>query len=97
MANQLLAACSTSSASKVGINWPCNYIQRTPEIKLRYNRKYNYQRALYKDLRIIKPWFNLMGNFKAKHGISDGDTYNFNEARFQIGVIATAKVITGFE
>jgi len=52
-------------------------------------------RALCEDPRIIKPWFNLIGNFKAKHGISDKGVYNFNKAGFQMGVIVTTEVIIG--
>jgi hypothetical protein len=94
MADQLLAARSTS---KVGINWPCNYVRRTPEIQSRYNRKYDHQRALCENHRVIEPWFDLVANFKAKHGILDEDTYNFDETGFQMGVTSTTKVITGSE
>jgi hypothetical protein len=31
----------------------------------------------------------------AKYGILDEDIYNFDETGFQMGVIATAKVVTG--
>jgi len=49
MANQLLAA---RSARPVGKNWPENFVRRTPEVKTRYNRKYDYQRALCEDPRL---------------------------------------------
>jgi hypothetical protein len=32
-----------------------------------------------------------------KYGIIDEDIYNFDETVFQIGVVTTAKVITGAE
>jgi hypothetical protein len=32
-----------------------------------------------------------------KYSIQDKDTYNFNKSGFQMGVILTAIVITGFE
>jgi len=32
---------------------------------------------------------------KAEYGIADDDIYNFNETGFQMGVVSTAKVITG--
>jgi hypothetical protein len=36
-------------------------------------------------------------NIKAKYGILDKDTYNFNELGFIIGVISTRAVIIGFK
>ena len=36
-----------------------------------------------------------MENTRAKYGISDEDVYNFDETGFQMGVIDTAKVVTG--
>ena len=32
---------------------------------------------------------------KAKYGILDADVYNFDEAGFQMGIITTARVVTG--
>jgi hypothetical protein len=46
---------------------------------------------------IIGEWFRLVHNMKAKHGILDDDVYNFDEAGCQMGVIATARVVTGAE
>ena len=40
-------------------------------------------------------WFKMVLNMKAKYGILDEDIYNFDETGFQMGVIATARVITG--
>jgi hypothetical protein len=34
---------------------------------------------------------------KAKYGVHDDDIYNFNETRFQMGVIRLIKVVTGSE
>jgi hypothetical protein len=42
MANYLINA---HDGIPVGINWSSNFITRTPELEMRYNRKYNYQRA----------------------------------------------------
>ncbi len=38
-----------------------------------------------------------MENTRAKYGIPDEDVYNFDETRFQMGVIGTAKVVTGLQ
>jgi hypothetical protein len=81
----------------VGKRWPHNFIKRTEEIETKYNRKYDYQRARCEDPAIIQPWFDLVRNFKAKHGITDEDTYNFDETGFQMGVSSASKVVTGSE
>jgi hypothetical protein len=94
LANKLLA---DRGAPHVGIKWPINFIQRVDALKIRVNRKYDYQRALNEDPGIINAWFRLVYNVKAKYGILDDDTYNFDEAGFQIGVISTRLVITGTE
>jgi hypothetical protein len=55
------------------------------------------QRALCEDPTLIRAWFVLVRNAVAKYGILEEDVYNFDETSFQIGVIATAKVVTGAE
>ena len=49
------------------------------------------------DTAIISPWFDLVRNVKAKYGILDQDTYNFDETGFQIGVGGSVKVVTASE
>jgi hypothetical protein len=71
------------NASPVGKNWATNFINRRPEIKSKFNRKYNYQRAKCEDPIIIGDWFRLLHNVKAKYGILDNDIHNFDEAGFQ--------------
>jgi hypothetical protein len=44
---------------------------------------------------LIKSWFNLVKQTKAKYGICDNDVYNFDEAGFIIGKITTYLVVTG--
>jgi hypothetical protein len=46
---------------------------------------------------IIIPWFALVYNTKTKYGITDDDSYNFDETSFQMGVITTGIVVTGSE
>lgn len=54
-------------------------------------------RAKCEDPGIISAWFELVRSTIAKYGITDNDIYNFDETGFQMGVIATAKVVTGSE
>jgi hypothetical protein len=67
------------------------------EIKAKFSWKYNYKRAQCEDPKIIQGWFSLVRNTVAKYGILEQDIYNFDEAGFAMGVIATAKVVTSSE
>jgi hypothetical protein len=91
MADLLLAE---RDASPVGRNWTSNFIKRSPEIKTKFSRKYDYKRAKCEDPVIIKEWFRLVRNTIAKYGILEEDIHNFDEAGFLQGVITTAKVVT---
>ena len=46
---------------------------------------------------IIRDWFRLVRNTIEKYRILDEDIFNFDETGLQMGVISTAKVITGAE
>ena len=94
MADLLL---SERGESPVGKNWTTNFIKRRTEIKAKFSRKYDYKRAKCKDPKIIQEWFSLVRNTVAKYGILEQDIYNFDEAGFAMGVIATAKVVTSSE
>ncbi|KFY79331.1 hypothetical protein V499_01665, partial [Pseudogymnoascus sp. VKM F-103] len=76
----------------VQINWTTTFIKRRTEIKAKFSWKYDYKRAKCEDPKIIKGWFSLVRNTVAKYGILEQDIYNFNEAGFAMGVIATAKL-----
>jgi hypothetical protein len=45
----------------------------------------------------MQSWFGLVANIKAKYGIQDEDTYNFDEAGFIMGQISTGAVVTASE
>src|SRR5450432_2354198 len=97
MANLLIEKRSDSSQSSVSKLWVYNFVQRHQALQSRYNRKYDYQRAKCEDPKVIRDWFHLIQNTIAKYGIQEEDIYNFDETGFQMGVITTAKVITGAE
>ena len=92
MADSLLAA---RHCKPVGVNRPASFVKRTPELAVKFNRKYDYKRALCEDPQLIGDWFELVANTKAKYGITDEDTYNFDETGFMIGVISIGAVVTG--
>ena len=94
MANRLLAA---RGADQVGVHWPRNFVKRTDSLTTRFNRAYDRQRALCEDPVLIRGWFELVEQTKAKYGICDEDVYNFDEAGFIMGKITTQLVITGSE
>jgi hypothetical protein len=75
-------------------NWPDRFVARRPEIKMRFNRVYDYQRGLCEDPAIIEPWFRLVANMRAKYGILDCDFYNFDETGFMMGMIRPGMVVT---
>ena len=75
-------------------NWVHKFINRYHSIKALYNRRYNYQRSKYEDLELLKVWFKSVNAVVAEYSINKDDIYNFDETGFQIGVIATAKVVT---
>ena len=100
MANILLTKHVKSTqipALKIGNTQAYNFVKRCPEIKLKYIRKYDYQRAKCKDPEILQGWFDRVQATIQKYGIADQNIYNFDESGFIIGVISTAKVITGSE
>jgi hypothetical protein len=92
IADQLLA---DRDAPPVGTRWASNFIKQHPDLKTHSFRKYNYQRAKYKDPTIIRNWFTLMSNTIAKYGIRSNDIYNIDETGFLMGMIASGMVITG--
>jgi len=91
MANELLRV---RDAPPVGKLWAHRFVKRQPELRTRCVRKYDYQRAKCEDPAIISPWFDLVWNIKAKYGILDDDTYNFDETGFLMGMIFTGMVVT---
>jgi hypothetical protein len=91
MANQLLRA---RDAPRVGKHWASNFVKRQPELRTRYSRRYDYQRAKCEDPKVIREWFDLVRNIKTKYGILDDDIFNFDETGFMMGVIFPGMVVT---
>ena len=93
---QLLVSARIPSAT-IGENWVNRYIKRHPELKSKYTRKYDYQRAKCEDPGLIKSWFTCVQETIQKYGILMEDIYNMDETGFQMGVASTAKVVCGSE
>jgi hypothetical protein len=94
MANQLRAA---RDAKPVGPRWASNFVKREPGLQSRVTRQRDRQRVLCSDQEVIRPWFDLVKNVKAKYGIQDEDTYNFDETGFTMGIGNRVKVVTASE
>ncbi|KAM4062546.1 DDE superfamily endonuclease [Hirsutella rhossiliensis] len=88
MANLLL---SERGKDPVGENWVRKFVGRHGEIKAKYSRRYDYQRAKCEDPQKIQGWYDRVAATKQKWGILDEDVYNFDETGFQMGVAATAR------
>jgi len=86
--------CKARGALPVGVNWPNNFIKRTPRLQVKLGRTYECQRKLCEDPQIIGAWFELVKNTINKYGILLEDIYNFDEAGFQMGQISASKVVT---
>lgn len=97
MANILLATRCSHPPPTVGKNWPSTFINRREEIRSRFSRRYDYQRALNKDPKSIREWFATMQRVINEYGIQPEDIYNFDETRFAMGLISTQKVVTRAE
>ncbi|KFZ24823.1 hypothetical protein V502_00698, partial [Pseudogymnoascus sp. VKM F-4520 (FW-2644)] len=91
MANFIL---ESRGGKRVGGRWAQRFIQRQPALKTRFNRVYDFQRALCKDSELIGAWFRLVENMRAKYRVLDCDFYNFDETGFMMGVICPAMVVT---
>jgi hypothetical protein len=74
--------------------WAQQFIQQQPALKTRFNRVYDFQRALCEDPELIGAWFQLVENIQAKYSILDYNFYNFDETGFIMGIICPAIVVT---
>jgi hypothetical protein len=97
MANILLAARGGYPPPTVGKNWPSSFISRRPELRSRFSRRYDYQRALNEDPKSIRQWFTTVQSVIDENGIQSEDIYNFDETGFAMGLISSQKVVTRAE
>jgi hypothetical protein len=70
------------------------FVRRRPELRTRFQRKYDYQRAKCEDPEVNRGWFDLVRNTISKYGICEEDIYNFDETGFMMGVISMGMVVT---
>ena len=97
MANILLSKRGSTNIQTIGVNWAYKFTKRRDELKTRFSRRYNHQRAKCEDPKIIKEWFDRVQITIMQHGIALEDIYNFDETGYAMGLIATAKVVSRAE
>jgi hypothetical protein len=81
----------------VGKNWASNFVNRRPELRTRYSKRYDYKHAQNEDPKVLREWFNTVQPVIAGTGIQQEDIYNFDETGFAMGLISTAKGVTRAE
>jgi len=86
MANILLAARGTTT--------PSTFVNRRDELLSRYTKRYDYQRALNEDPKVIREWFLTAQRVVDENGIQLEDIYKFDENGFAMSPISVQKVIT---
>jgi hypothetical protein len=91
MANLLLAS---RDGKPVGKHWARRFVDMQPSLKTRFDRPYDYQRALCEDPEVIGNWFRLLSNMMAKYRIIDDNLYNCDETGFMMGMITASMVVT---
>ena len=70
---------------------------RLDKLKIAFNRVKDCQRIQQEDPEVIGAWFKLIKETKDKYGVQNNNIYNFNKTSFQMGVIRSIKVVTGFK
>lgn len=81
MANILLAARGWASPITGGKNWPSTFINRGDEIRSRFSRRYDYQRALKEDPKSVREWFVTVQRVIDKNGIQPEDIHRSGVGR----------------
>src|SRR5205085_1347389 len=56
MANLLIDQDTDNQRDHVGKYWPRKFINKTPELKLKMSRPYDYERAKCEDPRTLQEW-----------------------------------------
>lgn len=81
----------------VGKNWVDRFVNRSGQLRTRWTRSYDDQRKKQEDPEVISAWFKLVADVKAKYGIQNENTYNFDKSGFMMGAIGSQPVITASE
>jgi hypothetical protein len=91
MAVELLQA--KGDYKELGICWTDQFFRQHPDLKAKFYRGLDQQRALASDLVILSYWFDLYKETIAKYNVNLSDIYNIDEKGILIGLIHKTKVI----
>lgn len=73
MANILLAERDLTKAPKeIGVNWVTSFMNRYPDLKIKFSRQLTYSRALCEDPAIIGGFFTNLTQLKPSSSLSTG-------------------------
>jgi hypothetical protein len=64
------------------VNWVYHFVRRHTELKSRFSRRYNYERAKTENPKVIQEWFDRVQTAIMEYGIIPEDIYNFDETIF---------------
>ncbi len=70
IANILLAAYGIYPPPTVGVNWPSNFVKRRDELRTRFSKRYDHQRALNEGLRSFRAGFATVQRIIDEKGLS---------------------------
>ena len=73
MANILLSNRGSSNIQPIGKNWVYKFIKCHDQLKTKFSRRYNHQRAKCEDPKIIREWFDRVQITIMQHGIAHED------------------------
>lgn len=90
IADKLLA---DRKAPPIGKRWAPNFVKRHPQLKKRFLRRYNHNRAQREDPEAVRNCFVLVQNTIAKYGNLDADVH-FDKAGFMMGAMSTGIIVT---
>ena len=97
MANILIDQDPDHRRDHVGKTWAKKFVSKTPRLKVRMSRPYDYERAKCEDPKTLREWFRVLECTKNDLGILDEDTWNFDETGFMMGRIQAQMVVTASE
>jgi hypothetical protein len=87
MAEALITARGpTSPPTVLGQKWIYRFISSHPDLDPRLTRSLDSQRAKNEDPKVITKWFNRVAAIRIQYGITDDDTFNFDETGFAMGI-----------
>src|SRR3982751_3744704 len=94
MANLLIDHATSQHRNHVGKTWAKRFVAKTPRLRTRMSRPYDYERASCEDPRVLKEWYRVLKATMDDLGILDEDIWNFDETGFMMGKIQGRCVVT---